>query len=1157
MPTNRHYFTNESPSKVTNTSGNYGVLQDKIDSTSIEDKAIERGSGLVKLGSSMPTPLARLFLFSAAFREVNGMQQNNRQWGHIGALNSLGQYAPTPYHDLVSEALDMLEFIFKYGDEFDFNIETWNVQTECNELDKSNVPGHKNLAKALRSAFNFGVLRGTTKLYLFKWKDEVIGGTSPITLVYTSANLYSIMQANRWSFTGDNGNKLFAGQTTPLHRRDKGFRSYLQRLCYIHANNVAQGNRDPLKQMFQYIGDNGVWYDQNVANAAATNTTDPTGIKDLETKGGARVDVGGIILKTSDHHLGKINANTTDYLLKPTVDIAPGTQIPLVLTEHGDPNLTYLHGRKWQHGSDVIPPVLGSPENRHLPGFETDQPYPFLTTSDFLEEKIIEVSYELNRIRFYTGSKKPIAFLLPLKKCFFEYFKFEDLFDKQGRYTNMLQMNFDKDHNRVTVDLEIPLQGGHSLKLHKSYQTSEGSIERINCYDGSSTFDLAVFPFYRLESNTAGKDCSADNVYNVMVGSTVSEIAVQCYEMGKHDKIVGKILPKPVGESGVVRSKRGINGSSLTTSHLHMDGSFSIIEVSVTTSTNNHATALVIPIFEKKDPDDATQKLTFSIDFGTTNTYIACASTPAAIAHAPIGAASVNTFVYNASEAQLATLHSSAGCGEFGAFATALKREFVPAEIGGSVKFPLRTATCEKAGTLMTLELFSNTDIGFNYGEEISRSSDYRTNIKWDTFGAGIAKQRISMFFYQIIWMMKNKSIMNGGSTKFTLVVTYPIAMRPGDLTNFKKSINSAIQRTHCEVELIYRTESVAPYYSFLTDMKYGQPYVNIDIGGGTTDILYVNPSTTPQDTHVFSAFFAANDLWNDGVVAADQPQKANGFVTFYKDKLLSALGDKATEVKAVYERAYSSADIVNYLFSNDDWTHFSDLVEGSREMMQLPIIHFAATIFYVAYGIHMAEAKTPSNISFTGMGSKYIKLISSSDDDISKIVNAVVHYAGQVLNNQGLKDANISVLYAEQPKEVTARGALISLSYHNPISLTVDTFYGYLDENPERMLKQKEITPNVQDAVLDFYKKFVDVFSCEELTDTLSNIGHKVSADVIAQLKDLAQSAFMQMKSNVTSAEGDSESKLTEPMFFWPLKQALYIIGKGIEPAAVAKTHA
>ena len=137
-----NFFTNENPEKATNPSGDYGIIPNAIEPTHINDGLTERGAGLGKLGSSMPSPLARFFLFSAALREVNDIEGREPGEGHIGKPNDENKLEPTPYHDLVGEMLDMLEFVFKYGDEPDFHVQRWDLGIECEALENSKVVAH-------------------------------------------------------------------------------------------------------------------------------------------------------------------------------------------------------------------------------------------------------------------------------------------------------------------------------------------------------------------------------------------------------------------------------------------------------------------------------------------------------------------------------------------------------------------------------------------------------------------------------------------------------------------------------------------------------------------------------------------------------------------------------------------------------------------------------------------------------------------------------------------------------------------------------------------------------------------------------------------------------------------------------------------------------
>lgn len=1150
------FFTNENPGNdekkgVINDSGTYGVIStsnDPLNTANIDDGLTERGAALGKLGSSMPSPVARLFLFTAALREVNHLEAEHSGQGHNGKINGQnGQLETTPYHDLVGELLDMLEFVFKYGDERDFHVATWNVTAECANLrasagaDGKPLPSHERLASALESAFSYGPLKNNPSVFLFKWgrdKDaKVIGGSSPISLVYTSPNLRSIIREKSYRFVGDAGNQLFTDTPWPLHKRAASFREYLYRLCLSYSLTGSY-----LDELVTYIQDSAthINYDGNATFMPEVRNTKKgdwtgTGFKELKSKGAA-VKVAGIQLRVSDK---TFDPSKSDYLMAPKTTVYQNgnanTKTPLVLTKQGVAGLIYACGRQWimptpgNPSGDVIPAVPDANINvRTLPG--VDAPYPYLTVSDFFEDKIIEVSYNIDGARFFTGTddQHPTQFLLPLKKTFFDYFRVQDL-------KNMLTMKVDEERKKVYVDLQVPLVRGKSIHLHKEYDISEKSDNRIDCYDGANTFDFAVFPFYRL-------DPDRNNRYNVMLGTSLDGVTMRFYEQGM-------VIPT----APALRTRKGA-ASQLSTYHIGIGGAFSYAELTIPQQEKSEVHALIVPIFDVIDsnPAASTRQFTFGIDFGTTNTFIAYADTPHGV---PLGQDLLHPFTYGAADAQMVTFNSrESGAGEFSAFITATKREFVPDTIGdGRVKFPMRTASYEIAGRHNGLKMFESTNVGFNYGEDISKSSSYKTNIKWDLTNP-YAADRIRAFFTELLWMMKNKSVVNGGSTNFDLVVTYPLAMRPNDYSNFTNAWVAATQDVRCGVNLRYRTESIAPYYSWSANLLYGQPYANIDIGGGTSDLLYVDPIN--NEAHVFSAFFAANDLWNDGLDPGNRAAKANGFVQLYQALKLPNIGDKRAEVEGVIRSALSSADIISYLFANDSWSHLSDLIRSTPQIMQLPIIHFSSIAFYMAYAIHMAEVEVPRTLTFTGMGSKYIQLISAAESDIAQIVNTVFHYCGRLFQNTVLQKAGINVKFNKaNPKEVTANGALLSINYPNPIAPLEVIFFGYEGEDLSQTLQYQDITDNVEVAVMKLFDSFVEMLKDKTYTSVLGSLNFGIDGEIIAKLKEYARPSFLQMKQS-SSYNQRPASPLREPMFFWPLKNSLYVIGKELAPDVIRESN-
>ena len=201
------------------------------------------GIALEKMGTSIPTPFARIFMFKTAFEMVNASP--------AGATDN------SAYGKLVSECLDFLEFIYNYG--ADITVKAWDIAYQINALKKSKSEGHNKLGNVLE---HFAAELSVTDIYLIYYKNTLIGGTSPFTLVYTSPNWRRVK--NITNAHGLKGNELFPDYSnpivnaTPLCLRDKDFQIMLTRMLVTYRNN------DDLKNtaFFTYIYNNQDRYSQ-------------------------------------------------------------------------------------------------------------------------------------------------------------------------------------------------------------------------------------------------------------------------------------------------------------------------------------------------------------------------------------------------------------------------------------------------------------------------------------------------------------------------------------------------------------------------------------------------------------------------------------------------------------------------------------------------------------------------------------------------------------------------------------------------------------------------------------------------------------------------------------------------------------------------------
>lgn len=1137
-----NFFTNENTEKVLNATGQYGFVAEGLSPTMIDDHLVESGDVLGKLGSSMPTPFARLFLYSVAFAQVNSEESLAQGQGHYGIKDSItGIRVPSVYHHLVGECLDMLELIFKYGDNEMFHVTPWNFSNACDALDVSKTPGHRELGVALRAAHQSTVLKEVNDIYLFSWGyseiDRVyLGGTSPISLVYASANLRRDLLSKGLTFVGDAGNQLFSENPTPLHKRSDKFREFMYRY-QLNDINTRIITFEGLSNLDKYISDSGDHYDSMLKGKVAHNNN-YVGVKNLQSQGNT-ITSAGISLYMSDN---TVDLSNSDYVIKPTVEgpykewvneIEKIYPTPLALIQQGIDGAIYGAGRKWNSGTDKIPATLPDEISiRKLPGF--GQVYPYLTIDDFLESKIIEVSYNLDSNRFFTGCKGKISHLLPLKKEFFKFFKISDLVKDNGEFTDMMTITED-DNEEVTVKLRIPLANGRSLVYYRRYDKEH----KIDCYDMENTFDFAIFPFYRVIS--ADNNVADNNVYNIMFGKTLEKVDLHFYKVENLNNKPGNVELNNVSIDVRNAGKAG----KISTSHINVPSAFDFFDLSV-----NGVNALIIPLFGLVDLNQSTKIISFCIDFGTTNTHVAYAIKP--VNDSLITIDDIHSLDITSKDQQVVNFHNEQGVAEFNDFPTAFKREFVPVFILADteniqgIQFPMRTTTCQVNTPTANLKMFANTNIGFNYNEELISDNDltascaYYTNIKWDLNDTK-SEERVREYFKEMLWIMKNKAFLNGANDDFKVVVTYPQSMREKEAQNLKDVWIQAKEELKCnKIKIEFKYESITPYYAYLSDLGFGDPYANIDIGGGTTDILYVNPIT--KESISLSAFFAANDLWNDGADERPTP-KSNGFLAYYENS--KEYRDMSVKDKTNYENAKRistrSSDVISYLFSHDDETKISRAISRSPEMMELLVVHFSSLIYYLAYAVDLSELACPVNITFTGMGSKYIKLISSNESKIAELVMAIFAFYGKQMANEAFQK-KVNVKFAPQPKVITAKGGLIVSGHTRPITPESLVIYGFEGEDGSKTLRYENIKECIGE-VNKFYKGFVELFNDEAFFDVLSDLDNPLSDDLGATLLLHSTNSV-----NVMLDSLDSKSprcKVNEPLFFWPLKDALYQVGK------------
>lgn len=1095
------------------------------------------GIALSKMGTSIPTPFARVFLFKTAFEMVNGSAD--------GADDN------SAYGKLVSECLDFLEFIYLYGDAIE--LKTWNVNGNITALKGSGSKGHKILGKSLE---NFALNLGVKDIYLIYYNGVLIGGTSPFTLVYTSPNWQRVK--NITNACGLAGNQLFPDYSqpntvaTPLYKRDLGFRTMLTRY-YVAFCDVPGMSAT---SFFKYIYRNQNMYDVEMKKYFADITgespydvamfrNDYACVKANMTE----IDILGIggastlFLATTAPEPAPDATISEDYKIAATVDNG-NVNRPLVLFEGGITGATYVAGKPLPNGVDIVRNPDEPLDSRILPGGQNIR-YPYLTDTDFLQEKIIKVGYKVDTNNFMTFGIQTVGngdYLLPLRKEIFEYFKPSDFVDDSVHGLSIKLEELDKE--TVKVHLTIPVQFKDRPYIELVHTYYKDDIVELKNYP--NVFSIGVFPSYRILGN------AVPNIYSVLVLDAKKQVTTRYYALkdGKVEVV-----------ADVVSKSRLTNGGRYD----ELKQTFDICEVET-----NGAKALLLPNFKEITPANGGGDTVVGIDFGTTNTYI-CFSTD--------GGGDPKSLEITRDDMQVLMLNKiNLDKGNFGddyrnsmymmsPYITSLDREFVPLLLGdqSNVAYPFRTVTCETFDPqngfdkIANPQLFADINIGFNFLKELVDlpKEKYNTNIKWDIEEGNtnepltVKQNRVRAFCYQNAWMIKNKlMLLQNPRTSFTVFITFPYTMKRtvrNEIAGYwEEAFDKIMGRGNVVIERV--TESIAPYYSIISnDGNFTDNALNIDIGGGTTDMLFADVEN--KKFFYTSSKFAGDDIWGDGKHLVNNNQKDNGFVKDFETKLAShsllVSDDRSKGYEQYKSLVKKSADLMSYIFRYEDEFKYTGYIRQSKDkLMPVLCVHLGAILYHVAQVLTERHITIPSTIKFSGMGAKYIHIISDNESDVQDIVKMLLSAFMESLSGDKCKmPRNFKVSFQNNAKEVTAQGAM--LLNHNSLQNIRDydkeplCVFGIDKEIGDEL--EYEDVPKYKNDVLKSYDKFLDAFVRDKKITRFfkEEFGIIFTDELVNKLENEASQSFDLMSRN-TNADYVSET-----MFFWPLKNGLYAASK------------
>ena len=1153
-----HWFTSEQ------------YVKDHINS--IKDP---EGGNTTQAPTSVPSPFAQMDLVRTAFANIAKDEESN--------------FGGTPIDfKLVSDCFDMGEVFFNY-ERFKnkISIVTWNKRDDLNNLlkaEKSN-PKHYRLGRALKlfleqdaDAFNFN---DTDKLFLLKWEGRIIGGTSPSTLFFTTANDLSWMKIEM-----PNGDRLFDNDYMHLHERDEDFQLFIYAFqkalgsifgqkfkdiaTYLRINKeILRGTKPTLHEKIDKL--TGTSYHDNYNTLKAADS-------EFVNVLNQRLLVNKVAVQASDDGQPAVN----EYLIHS--EIYKGDSKPMVLIKN--------HDGKSRLSQPLISPFkvdftrvpyfnsITDLKDRELPGI-TNIKHPHVLISDFLEPYLIRLVYPMNRDRYFDGylqnNREQKDYLLPIKRSFFDYFTTDNVMKSvmpDGK--RMFELNAMGDG--INAILRVPIHGGVSyITYERLYMPSVNPMEiprpdeeKNKGVIVENQFGMTIFPFVKSSAESAipadyrimliDRDIqplTSRNEYNLSFHANGNNVELACTDRR-------------------TRSQKKPNAGETT--HIYvLEKNFDYIQV-----RNGIAQGIVLPIFIKDS--EGTKEFSFAIDFGTTNTHIEyCtkdAPTPKPFDITGIGNDMQVGCLHDVTFIEKdASLNNSRATNIY-AIPKQLLHEVINEK--GFFRFPQRTILTENERLSYTGNTYALADfnVPFFYEKQaIPDSTTVSTNLKWSNYTVDDkAGRRVEAFLEHMLFMIRTKVLQNGGDLKRTRIIWfYPYSMNEGRINSLEEDWNKLTKKyIEPETPPLKLSESIAPFYYYKKSglIKAGtKPAVCVDIGGGTSDLVIFENN---NPIFLSSFRFAANTIFGDAF-SDFGAAKSNGFVQKYKGKIEQLLTDnELVELMRVYEKIAAterSEDIITFFFSLENNTtvksklpfNFTDMLKRDEDMRIIFIIFYIGIIYHLAKIMKLKGKSKPRYITFSGTGSRSINLITSNSQTLERLTKIVIEKVyGDVYDSDGL---NI-VRETDRPKEVTCKGGLMVnyetdlkgfdfdaikatlLGTETPVFINEPSaFFKTFPPSVSKEESDKITYDDIDSAVLNSVKKeietFIDfVFEVHKAFNFNEKLGVKLKSidwyktelkrDIIENI-----TAGLDLRRNEASSDQDT-IPVSESLFFYPLTAAI-----------------
>ena len=1103
-----------------------------------------QGGQTVKQPTSIPSPFARMDLVRSAFLNLALKPDLS------GTVND---------QRVVSDCLDVGELFFNYDKLKTFvTITPFDVRTDLDRLRNSTSVGHKRLGDALKlfldqdaAEYNFGAIN---RLFILSYRGRVVGGTSPKTLFFSSGNDLS------WVDVSMGNDRLFDNSVCPLHQRDIEYQKF-----WYAIKLFMPDFRDRFREVDDYLNRSRALLQQQNPAMFYEHIESPNGLplltkekfeqdfEELTTGPGDIVEVLGFPLRKKKSDARAID-KVSDFIIKSDKYrlLNPSQPRPMALQNRFFRQFTYVPQAQWNSNTPVPYYARESwrDNQRPLPG----QPgnYPWLTVSDLLEPYLIRLPYPTDRGRFFDGNLQTPAtdkgFLLPLKKDFFDFFDIDDLL------TGRVRLKMIPQGNGINVTLDIPVTapnqpGNQFVTFERVYNPTVGGSGAPNetTNEGiivENSFTVNIYPFVRSGSVTVPAD------YRVQLIESGFDSQNQ-YELTYFGQATNAEVKAESKHQRTVR-QQNTDGSSV---YYVLRQEFDYVQTHIR-ADGREMNGVLIPRWQLYN--GGSKQFEFSVDFGTTNTHV----------EYKVDGGSPRPFDVAELTPQVATLVAPAQYNPalFELFLL-YDLEFVPPTIGPGRpdNFPTRTAIAEPMNLSFNqqTQALADFNIPFYVERQPAGSNRITTNLKWAKT-SDQTERRVEAFLEELLMLIKNKVLTEGGNlTQTTVYWFFPASMSPGRVSQLRADWQLLYDRYigGSAGRLREVSESVAPFYYYKqnpTLSASARPVINVDIGGGTSDVVVYERN----EPRLLTSFrFAGNAIYGDAFSEYGAASH-NGFVRKYADKIQTLLDSQSLGNLSDNNRRMldtnRSEDIMAFWFSieksNDvkakSMLSFNGMLSKDEDMKVVFVLFYTALLYHIARLMKYRGIGLPGAITFSGTGSKVLTIISSEDQMLGKLARAIF----EKVYEQTYDTSGLTLFYERKgPKEVTCKGALMQPANSRPVDTEAISYVypaTFNDEFPTLTYADLR-KPDVVASLLKETNAFVDFFfAINQQFSFVRNLNVSARSLVVAQ-QELRTHLDTSLMDGIQRKEGDVAAEysgmsdalgapIEETLFFYPLIGAI-----------------